>query len=106
LSGNCLPAHVQRNEREKDTCQRPNLDQNRKSASSKIDKRKENRGSAIRRRYSSREKVEYVDSVNQYLNEHGDVDRTVAGYFREILFKIGITVGVKRIRTKATSVKF
>ena len=82
LSGNCLPVHVQRNQREKDIRQRPNLDQNRESASSKVDKR---RGSAIRRRYSSREKVEFVDSVNEYLNENGDVDRTVAGYFREIL---------------------
>jgi hypothetical protein len=51
----------------------------------KVDKRQSNRGASTRNRYSSRQKVEFVDSVNQYLNEFvGENGRTVANYFSEV----------------------
>jgi hypothetical protein len=47
-----------------------------------LDGRKENRGAVVRKRFESRYKVEFVDSVNEYLNKDGG---SVAGYFRDVL---------------------
>ena len=50
-----------------------------------VDKRRNNRGSAVRKCHSSRFKVEFVDNVNSYINEINDSDRTVASYFRDVM---------------------
>ena len=51
----------------------------------KTDMRKHNRGASIRTSFTSREKVQFVDSVEEYLTEfERNNDRTVMSYFRDI----------------------
>ena len=49
------------------------------------DKRVNNRGAAVRRRYSAREKVDFVDKVNEFINDVSNSSVSVASYFRGVL---------------------
>ena len=80
----CPPPSVKRNASEKDICARPISEWKETEPTMKIDGRKKNMGAAVRKRFSSRYKVEFVDSVNKYLNEDYDKGRSVATYFRDV----------------------
>ena len=65
LSENCSPPSVSRNASEKDVRTRAPSRLTPTVASEKLDGRKENRGAAVRKRFDSRYKVEFVDPVNE-----------------------------------------
>ena len=87
LQSTCETAHGKRNRKEMDDRNSEKISNATTSCehSTSRDQRFNNRGSAIRKSHSARHKVEFVDQVNEHINQHEDTKRTATSYFKNVM---------------------